>query len=152
MKTPGFFVGTLILLMLTGLSCNDPQSASATAAPNTLATFSIEGMVCEVGCAAVIRDEVAGLPGVSKAEVSFSDKKARILFDKEMVGPEEILEAISALGGQYKVTDLNTAPLQAPANNSGGKGQGSRKSGSGDQVNYRPIVFPDIFQNLKRIF
>lgn len=61
------------------------------------ATFKIDGMHCE-GCARTIEALVSAEPGVRKATVSFKTREARILFDPQVKGEDQIAAAIRKAG------------------------------------------------------
>ncbi|ANK81418.1 MAG: cation transporter [Rhizobiales bacterium NRL2] len=60
-------------------------------------TLTIEGMHCD-GCARTIEVLVARVPGVRQAEVSFDERRARILHDQYAASTTDLIEAI-AKGG-----------------------------------------------------
>lgn len=84
------YVGTLL---------GTPSGAAApTDAPHDL-EFAVEGMTCEA-CAATLRSKLAGLSGVSAAEVLYATGRARLRFESRRARPtdEAIAEAVSATG------------------------------------------------------
>lgn len=67
------------------------KTASATA------LFKVEGMSCS-GCESSVKMKVERLAGVAEAEVSYEKKRARVLYDPEILTPQRIVEAIRDLG------------------------------------------------------
>lgn len=65
------------------------------------AAFTIQGMHCD-GCAQNIRKLVAGQPGVRTAQVSFTEGRARILYDPKAVTRTRLAQVIEGAG--YTVT------------------------------------------------
>lgn len=61
--------------------------------------IKISGMACG-GCANTVRQALLALKGVAEAEVSHAEGLARIAFDPESLGPEELRSAIEAAGYQ----------------------------------------------------
>jgi len=61
------------------------------------ATFKIDGMHCD-GCARTIEALVSTEPGVRKATVSFKAQEARILFDPQALGEDQLAAAIRKAG------------------------------------------------------
>lgn len=61
------------------------------------ATFKIDGMHCD-GCARTIEALVSTEPGVRKATVSFKAGEARILFDPQALGEDQLAAAIRKAG------------------------------------------------------
>lgn len=72
------------------------------------ASFSIKGMVCAVGCAKTIEDDLNKTEGVQKAAVDFDKESATISFDKTVLNPESITKLVEATGDgkTYKVSDF----------------------------------------------
>lgn len=66
------------------------------------ATLKVEGMHC-TGCASMIRSQVATLPGVKTADVSFEKRLARVLYDPQAIDELKIAEAVRKLG--YRVVE-----------------------------------------------
>lgn len=76
-------------------------SISAAPSPAATLTLTISGMHCE-GCADGIKAMLKRTEGVTKADVSFDDKRAVVEYDPAMTSPTKIIEAIEKLG--YKAT------------------------------------------------
>jgi copper chaperone CopZ len=74
------------------------------------ASFSIEGMTCEIGCAKTIEKELNGLDGVQKATIDFKKKSATISFDKTILKTENISKVVEATGDgkTYKVSNMKS--------------------------------------------
>lgn len=72
------------------------------------ASFGIKGMVCAVGCAKTIEDELNNTDGVQKAVVDFDKASATIAYDKTVLNPESITKLVEATGDgkTYKVSDF----------------------------------------------
>ncbi|WP_366186516.1 heavy metal-associated domain-containing protein [Flavobacterium ovatum] len=72
------------------------------------ATFKIDGMVCAMGCAKVIQDDLTKLDGVQVAEVDFDKKIASVSFDKTVLNQESLTKIVQATGDgtTYKVSDF----------------------------------------------
>jgi Cu+-exporting ATPase len=70
------------------------------------ASFTIEGMTCEVGCAKTIESKLTGTDGVSEATVDFETKVATVKFDKTKQSVESLTKTVEKVGGGdlYKVT------------------------------------------------
>ena len=84
------YVGALL-----GTSRGDAGLAEAAADME----FAVEGMTCEA-CAATLGTKLAGLPGVSAAEVLYASGRAKLRFESPQARPtdEAIAEAVSAAG------------------------------------------------------
>ena len=62
-----------------------------------MVTFRIEGMNCD-GCAETLKCLIEKQPGVRKAEISFGERQARVLYDPQSVGEERLIELIQKPG------------------------------------------------------
>ena len=102
-----YIVFSLVLFLAAcGNSTNDVTvDKTEISAENLLvADFAIEGMVCAVGCAKTIEEEVGTLSGVAVSTVDFESGKAHFEFDKSKLSEKEIIAKIESLAdGQYKV-------------------------------------------------
>lgn len=79
-----------------------------------VADFSIEGMVCAMGCAKTIEDEVLGMNGVAVSSVDYESGKAHFEYDKTQLTEAELITKIESLAdGQYKVKPW-TEPTEEP--------------------------------------
>lgn len=89
----------------------DTAKTEITAANLETATFKIEGMTCEMGCAKTIENKLAGLEGVGEATVDFESKTATVKFDKEKQNPETIVATVEAVAGgdTYTVEDVQVS-------------------------------------------
>lgn len=115
---------SLLCLAVAGLfftSCKQNEAApesvenkTVAAKPET-ASFSIEGMTCEVGCAKTNQKELAGLEGVQDATVDFEKKTAVVKFDAAKQTPEKLVETVEAAadGKTYKVSNVKSSGDQA---------------------------------------
>jgi len=104
--------------ILSIVSCKKEATETATTEqtqeqPAQLATasFTIEGMSCEVGCANHLEKKLAKLDGVEKAEVDFEAKKATVEYDANKVTPEVLVQTVegAADGKTYKVSDMTNS-------------------------------------------
>ena len=68
--------------------------------------MSIEGMVCAIGCAALIEKNLNQTPGIKKAKVDFETKKATLIFDAEVLSTNEITQIVLNTGEAYTVKDF----------------------------------------------
>lgn len=70
------------------------------------ASFTIEGMTCEIGCAKTIEGKLSETEGVGEAKVDFESKIATVKFDKTKQTIESLTKTIEKVGGGdlYKVT------------------------------------------------
>lgn len=73
----------------------------ATAARTKIVTFKVEGMTCG-GCVIGVRKVLTRLPGVSKADVTYEESRAVVIYDPAKVTVKQMAAALATLG--YKVT------------------------------------------------
>ncbi len=67
----------------------------------------ITGMTCS-SCVHKIESSIRKLPGIKTASVSLTTQKGRFVFDPEVTGPRNIVDAINSLGFDcYPITDLS---------------------------------------------
>lgn len=79
------------------------------------ASFTIEGMSCEVMCASKIQKELTNAEGVQKATVDFEKKTATVEYDAATTSPEKLVTLVEAVNGgdSYKVSNLKSTADQA---------------------------------------
>lgn len=102
-------------VILSGVICvslnscsNSEGKASTKKEINTenvvVAEYNVDGMVCAMGCAKTIQDELAAMNGVASCEVSFENATAHIEYDKTQLSENELIAVIEGLAdGKYKV-------------------------------------------------
>lgn len=113
MKTVQLLTVAFLLTLVLG-SCNQKEAAdSKTTTTNqnieatAQAVLTIDGMVCEMGCANTIQEALAALNGVESCKVDFESKEAVVDYDPEIVNDNQIIGAITAIhGGTYTVTKV----------------------------------------------
>lgn len=105
----------------------EPTTNSSTNYVTTSAvTVSIEGMVCEFGCAKTIQDEIAGLEGVTYSAVDYEGGQGTFKFDESVTSAEKIVAAIGEVNdGAYKCNiiaiDKEASTEPAPVEDDGEK-------------------------------
>lgn len=75
------------------------------------ASFTIDGMSCEIMCASKIQKELAATEGVQKASVNFEKKLATVEYDPAVTSPENLAEKVEAVNGgdSYKVSNMKSS-------------------------------------------
>lgn len=73
-------------------------------------SFQVEGMTCEVGCAARIEKKVAAMEGVATSKVDFEAKTAYVSFDPTTTSFDNVKTTIESLGDDYKVGEATDMP------------------------------------------
>lgn len=83
---------------------NIPAAKPVTVKPGfTLATFSVDGMVC-INCANKVTSTLKGIKGVDAVSVDLNAGKASVSYDKKAIEPAKVVEIVSKLG--YKVKQI----------------------------------------------
>ena len=107
MKNLNYLLFSTILL---ASACSSSDTNTATekteikAENIVVADFAIEGMVCAMGCAKTIEEEIGALSGVAVSTVDFETGKAHFEYDKTQLTEKDIIAKIEGLAdGQYKV-------------------------------------------------
>ncbi|MCB9361599.1 MAG: heavy-metal-associated domain-containing protein [Flavobacteriales bacterium] len=110
MKNLTKIAGIAIVLSLTACGGNETSTEVASEEVEVLqenvvvADYKIEGMVCAMGCAKTIEDEVASINGVTVSDVDYDLGKAHFEFDKTQTSEADIKAKIATIAdGQYKV-------------------------------------------------
>jgi copper chaperone CopZ len=72
------------------------------------ASFEIEGMTCQVGCANLIEGKINKLDGVTDAKVDFETKTATVTYDGDQLNQEKLTKTVEDIadGKLYKVTKV----------------------------------------------
>ncbi len=80
----------------------------AVATKPEIATFKIDGMTCEMGCAKTIEKKLTSLNGVQSAKVNFEAKTATVNFDLDKLNSNDLVKATESCadGKTYKVSKL----------------------------------------------
>ena len=123
--TPSFLVIALSSLLF--FSCKKTEVSQTTtiektvkvnsksiAAKPEIATFTIEGMTCAVGCAKTIQDKLASMDGIQSATVDFDKKFATVEFDASKQTTDLLLKAVQETGDgkTYVVSNMKSEPLK----------------------------------------
>lgn len=87
------------------------QATKAEIAPENLqtASFTIEGMHCEFGCAKGIEKKLSKLEGVKSASVDFEKKHAVIEYDATVHTPQILADLVESMDSKYKVSDIKSS-------------------------------------------
>ena len=88
-------------------------NSKSIAAKPQMATFTIEGMTCAVGCAKTIQDKLASMDGIQSATVDFDKKFATVEFDASKQTPDLLLKAVQETGDgkTYVVSNMKSEPV-----------------------------------------
>ena len=84
---------------------SDPDVEEAYKSPKQI-KMNIEGMVCAVGCAAMIEKNLNKTNWIKFAKVDFESKKAVLTYDANRITTNDITQVVLNTGSGYLVTDL----------------------------------------------
>ncbi|MGE0562296.1 MAG: heavy-metal-associated domain-containing protein [Flavobacteriales bacterium] len=107
-KIAYLMLSTILFLSACSNSATDVTTDKTEISAENLvvADYVIEGMVCAVGCAKTIEEEIGALSGVAVSLVDYESGKAHFEFDKLKLSEKEIIAKIESLAdGQYKVSE-----------------------------------------------
>ena len=110
-----FITPSLLIFLL--ISCTQSNSSDykeeVHAVADTKAEMTIDGMSCQVGCAAYIDEELEKVSGVVSADVSFENKLASISYDNSLISEYDIVSKINSLkDSAYSVASLEVEILK----------------------------------------
>lgn len=79
------------------------------------ASFSIEGMHCEFGCAKSIEKKLAKMDGVKSVKVDFETKRAEVEYDATQQTPQVLSQTVEAMadGKTYTVSGITSSSDQS---------------------------------------
>ncbi len=110
-----FITPSLLVFLLIG--CGQSNSSEykdeVLAVADTKVEMTIDGMSCQVGCAAYIDEELEKVSGVVSANVSFENKLASISYDNSLISEHDIVSAINSLkDSAYSVASVDVEILK----------------------------------------
>ena len=118
MKSLLFFLISLLFI----IGCNQQPkaefkvvAASTNIAENVInnnlfeASFSISGMMCKMGCAKAIENNLSKMEGVQKASVDFETSIATVLYNSSLSKAEDLALTVLNTGDAYTVSNMSSA-------------------------------------------
>ncbi len=118
MKSLLFFLINLLFI----IGCNQqpkPEfkvvAASTNIAENVInnnlfeASFSISGMMCKMGCAKAIENNLSKMEGVQKASVDFETSIATVLYNSSLLKTDDLAVTVINTGDAYTVSNMSSA-------------------------------------------
>ena len=110
-----FITPSLLVFLL--ISCTQSNSSDykeeVLAVADTKVEMTIDGMSCQVGCAAYIDEELEKVSGVVSADVSFENKLASISYDNSLISEHDIVSTINSLkDSAYSVASVEVEILK----------------------------------------
>jgi len=106
-----FIIIISFVFSCTIFSCKENTSLEAKAKlpiEMVTTTFNIEGMHCEVGCAARVEKKLSKLEGVETATIDFEKKLATVTYNKNTKTAEDLVETVMKTSKDYVVSNIET--------------------------------------------
>ena len=132
-------------------ACSSPEGNSISEFKIQKADMSIEGMVCEMGCAKTIQDKLLETDGIVSAEVNYEKKSCKLEYDASKISDKEIIALIESVNGKdhYKVEKFKATKVE---NSSSGEVDSESQEDEESIMERMPnLNFPNIFSILKRV-
>ena len=73
------------------------------------ASFSISGMMCKMGCAKAIENNLSKMEGVQKASVDFQTSIATVIYNSSLLKTEDLALTVINTGDAYTVSNMSSA-------------------------------------------
>jgi len=73
------------------------------------ASFSISGMMCKIGCAKAIENNLNKMEGVQNASVDFETSIATVLYNSSLLKTEDLALTVLNTGDSYTVSNMSSA-------------------------------------------
>ena len=73
------------------------------------ASFSISGMMCKMGCAKAIENNLSKMEGVQMASVDFETSIATILYNSSLLKTDDLAMTVINTGDAYSVSNMSSA-------------------------------------------
>ncbi len=118
MKKINFFSFLIGILLVSIAGCKNNKNPKTITIETTIKSveapfkkaqpmaINIKGMVCAIGCAATIEKNLNQTPGIKEAKVDFETQKAILIFDAEVLTPNQVTQVVLNTGESYSVKDF----------------------------------------------
>ena len=73
------------------------------------ASFSIAGMMCKMGCAKAIENNLSKMEGVQMASVDFETSIATVLYNSSLLKFDDLVLTVINTGDAYTVSNMSSA-------------------------------------------
>lgn len=73
------------------------------------ASFSISGMMCKMGCANAIENNLSKMEGVQMASVDFETSIATVLYNSSLLKTDDLALTVINTGDAYTVSNMSSA-------------------------------------------
>ena len=78
-------------------------------------SFSISGMMCEMGCAKIIETNLSKMEGVQEASVDFETSLATVLYNSSIVQTNDLVKTVTDTGDSYSVLNITSSSKEKAA-------------------------------------
>lgn len=154
-KKIGVVVFISLLINFTSCSSSEGDIAIEKTEINTeniiVADYAIDGMVCAMGCAKTIQDELSATNGVANCEVNYEEKTAHVEFDHSQLTEIELIALIEGLAdGKYKVSKREEKVVEESSEVFEGEDVETSENSENSEVEVRLPSFeiPNLFELL----
>jgi len=72
------------------------------------ASFSISGMMCKMGCAKAIENNLSKMEGVQMASVDFETSVATVLYNSSLLKTDDLALTVINTGDEYIVSNMSS--------------------------------------------
>lgn len=162
MKLFQFVIFSAALIFFLGCSdkTNEVTAAVDSSEQNEViashkAKLGVEGMVCEMGCAASIKKGLNNTNGIASVNVEFEEERDQneviVEFDEQIISIDEIVKTIQALNdGQFSAIEIENKAVQPKVSKiSIQESSSSSKQKSQQEVQDKYFQFPNLMDLLK---
>ena len=106
--------GFLLVMFVLFFACSE-ETKKEELIVDTVSSFEVTGMVCEMGCGGSIRKALKQTGAVHRVEVDFEEENPsnviKVYYGSASINQDEIISAIEAINeGQFKATFIESAP------------------------------------------
>jgi len=149
------YLSSIALVMLLFVSCSDSASDAEI---KHIASFEVEGMVCEMGCGASLRKGLYTTEAVDDVKVEYKEDRMKniihVSYSSSKTGPESMLKIIEELNdGQFKaqLVEDKVAPLNDSSESKESESLSSESQTNGIEASTSSFSLPNLTELLNSL-
>jgi hypothetical protein len=149
------YLSSIALVMLLFVSCSDSASDAEI---KHIASFEVEGMVCEMGCGASLRKGLYTTEAVDDVKVEYNEDRMKniihVSYSSSKTGPESMLKIIEELNdGQFKaqLVEDKVAPLNDSSESKESESLSSESQTNGIEASTSSFSLPNLTELLNSL-
>jgi hypothetical protein len=138
----------LIVILALIVSCSDSSSSND---EKRVASFEIEGMVCEMGCGASLRKGLYTTDAVDEVKVEYKEERKQnlihVYYSSSKTNPKDMLKIIEGLNeGQFaaKIVDDKLVPAVKAKSDSESSSASSNNDMNGVEASTKSFSLPNL--------